>query len=72
MFKMMICLKVTEAQQPGPIAVIADCPDNDYMESFVSSSAWPPLWEQTESQRTVDVVCHFTPSQVEQLEYLFF
>ena len=62
----MLCLQVTEAQQPGPIAIVADCPDDDYIESFVSSPQWAQLWEQTNEggQKMVDVVCHFTPPQV--------
>ena len=60
---------MTEPHQPGPLAIIADCPHEAYLPSFTESTAWHRFWGKGTAppgggQDGVEVVCHLSPPEV--------
>ena len=61
--------QVNEPPHPGPVAVIADCPDASYLASLRKDPAWaefqvPGTTPALKDQKKVDVVVHLAHAQV--------
>ena len=68
-------MQVNEPFHPGPVAIIADCPDEDYLPSLLASKIWQerfigredePKSDQDKSveRKTVDCICHLANAEV--------
>ena len=61
--------QVMEANQPGPLFMIIECPTVDYIPSLVTNKQLNQLWEEN-SHVTPAVIVHLTPMIVfENEEY---
>ena len=61
--------QVMEANQPGPLFMIIECPAVDYIPSLVTNKQLNQLWEEN-SHVTPAVIVHLTPMIVfENEEY---
>ena len=70
---------MTEPGQPGPVAIIADCPDEAYLPSFIGSPSWQHYQQPEEPQEgtgtgphVVDVICHLSPHKVKAMLLFIF
>ena len=65
---------MNEPHHPGPVAVVVDCPDQDYLASLLEAPIWKRFWkgsgsvqgpaEGEEAIKTVDVMCHLASAEV--------
>ena len=65
---------MNEPWHPGPVAIIADCPDESYLPSLLGAGVWQQRCfqpasaasqgEEAASQKAVDVVCHLARAEV--------
>lgn len=63
-------VQVNEPFHPGPIAVIADCPDESYLPSLFGAAIWRErFFARSEvrggsERKQVAVVCHLAAAEV--------
>jgi len=67
-------LQVNEPYHPGPVAVVVDCPDPDYLASLLNAPIWKRFWKQEgtapapaggeDAFKLVDVMCHLARTEV--------
>jgi hypothetical protein len=70
--------QVNEPHHPGPVAVVVDCPDEEYLPSLMDAPIWKQFWKQVsnpspfggssppveDAPKGVDVMCHLAPIEV--------
>ncbi|KAJ8683123.1 hypothetical protein QAD02_018915 [Eretmocerus hayati] len=55
---------VVSSASPGPIVIVLECPDEDWIDVVTSNAAFSKYQESTVKDDTVSCIVHFTPDDV--------
>lgn len=71
--KVVLASDVRTADDPGPVFLVVECPDESYLENFVSEQKFRQLQARNGAIEldSPQVVVHFTPIEVVKQDFFF-